>query len=120
MEIDMNTSRQHREGVGVATPVVCFDEGLKDFRMADSVFVEVLDDALRQCLVLDDFEKASSRWMMAERMALKMGAPASLVIEYGSRLLAHFERRKETADPARSLIEQLVLDNHGNINHHKE
>ena len=92
MEIDINTSRQHREGVGVATPQPCVNEGLKGSHGAGSMYDEVLSDALRQCIVMRDYEKASSRWLMAERMALKLGAPLSLVLEYGDRLTAHYEQ----------------------------
>ncbi len=69
---------------------------IKDFTSSperERLFCDVLDDALRQCQLLGDYEKASSRWLMVERMAIKMGVPPGIVLAYGERLISHFEQQ---------------------------
>ena len=105
MELDISTLRtDDRDGGGVATPEPVGCESLTDSRTAMSVpseqqathsfygmYEAALNDALRECQLMKDYEKASSRWSMVSRMALKMGAPVELVLDYGDRLMAHYE-----------------------------
>ena len=108
MEIDINTSRERvRDGGGITTHHPGYAEGQKDSGFID-MMRGMLDDGLRQCLVLDDYERASSRWMMVQQMALRMGAPTALVLEYNDRLLAAFEKRREQA--ARPIQQNVGID----------
>lgn len=78
-----------------------------------TVYDNALNDALRQCQLLSDFDQAMARWMMASRMARKMGAPVDLIHSYEDKLLNHYEQRSQQVG---SNISQLIVDNHGTIN----
>ena len=83
----------HGGGDGVPTPVPCGSEGQGGSR-SDDMMALALEDSLRQCMLMGDFDKALSRWFSMERMALMMGASPNLVLEYGTRLIEHFEKAK--------------------------
>lgn len=93
MIIDINTLRnKNRDGGDMVASGLVSSESREGFRGVSSVLQRAAEDAWHQCVVIKDYERASSRWMLAERMLRKMGATEALLDEYHDRLVAHYEQ----------------------------
>lgn len=49
---------------------------------------DALQDAIRQCLLIGDYDRAVSRWFTVSRLARMMGVPDRVVQKYENELLA--------------------------------
>ena len=61
-------------------------------------FDDALQDALRQCLLLSDYVRATAQWYQMTRMLRKAGCPQELIDKYGDMLLEYFEQKQHAED----------------------
>ena len=112
----MNTSRKrHRDGVGVAAPEPCCDEGQELSGGGGVAFRKLLDEVLARCKATPDYLTADFTFNTSVKSLRAFGCPESLIEEYDMRLAEFFGRRNEVNGAAKTLIE-LIMDNHSNIN----
>ena len=76
-------------------------------------FEDALKDALRQCLLLPDYDQAAARWLQITRTLRKAGCPYELIEKYEDQLLSYFEQKTHASD---QLYGQVVNAGSGVIN----
>ena len=76
-------------------------------------FDDALQDALRQCLLLPDYDQAAARWLQMTRLLRKLGCPQDLYEKYEDMLLDYFEQKRHADDHP---YQQMINSNGGTIN----
>lgn len=130
MALDINTLRtDDRDGGGIATSETVCSEGQQGFRQVSNELMKMLNFAWSQCVVMKDYEKASSRWLMAERMLRQMGIPENIIDEYTDRLTALYTQpvdplvKVDIKSPGNQVMgrqNNFYSEDYQNDNNHKE
>lgn len=76
-------------------------------------FDDALQDALRQCLLLSDYDQATARWYQMTRMLRKAGCPQEVIDRYEDKLLEYFEQKQHAEDAPYG---QVIKGNVGTLN----
>jgi hypothetical protein len=77
----------------------------------DAAYRKALDDALSQVVGQTDFNIAYTTLTMSARLLMKLGMPATLMLEYQDKLAEIFAKRQEPAAPVQHIQQQNNIAN---------
>ena len=112
MEIPINASLGNNRDGADAGPIPENGDGGFGSR-PDAEYRDALDDILKQVVGKSDFDNAFTTLTISARPLIKLGMPASLMLEYQDKLAAIFAKRQEPVAPVQHIQQQNIIEKNG-------